>query len=560
MGQRYYKSQVDKGRPPWPREAVKKTAGNNWMHIVCAVWTPEITFNDTESMEGAAGVGLAVTAPSRQDAVCKLCRIVDGGCVSCQDCNATFHVACAHEAGYTFGFDITPVKGSRKDMVQIAKLGEENGHMTAAIWCSEHIVEKGIRHKMTEIVPETGLNALQTFVRTYKQADRTFVSARKPIDFSKAVKHMVSLPAHSREHDGLHSSTDDYNSQCVTCKTGTAALWHSSEKQDSVRANVNGAAPARTSWQCHKCYVRERLEITSTIPKTESEDEVQRVSRQPDYFELTAPRPVPPPLLPSWTPNGSLHGLAQTPSDEATTEQAQQELRATNFTVTNQVGVSYGMSGSIFGRLDDAPLIGWNFFLTHVQDILAYDVTRHAVQTAEGLIVYNSVTLMQALARVLQNQQRDVRWRIVDYTPERPYMAPQLQPPSMLYAPPSSNPRPSLQPPRPLSAYNGAVARPSSSSSIRSYSTMPPMQSQQMLQGMSDMTQSGAMRPTPYFSQSPSAQQQAIPSAFLTGGASPTKTMMQPKRSTTPRDQQHPPQVPSVSGASSSPSLKNLVH
>jgi len=53
------------------------------------------------------------------------------------------------------GFDIQPVKGSRRDQVNIVRLGNETGSMTAAIWCPEHDLKTTI-HTLNEISEETG--------------------------------------------------------------------------------------------------------------------------------------------------------------------------------------------------------------------------------------------------------------------------------------------------------------------------------------------------------------------------------------------------------------------
>jgi hypothetical protein len=83
------------------------------------------------------------------------------------------HVACAHQHGYILGFDIAPVKGSRRDQFNIVSINGEAGTMTAAIWCKEHAPTKTIVHRMHDIVDETGLNALQLYVQNFKQADLT---------------------------------------------------------------------------------------------------------------------------------------------------------------------------------------------------------------------------------------------------------------------------------------------------------------------------------------------------------------------------------------------------
>lgn len=66
------------------------------------------------------------------------------------------HVGCAHKAGWTMGFDIQPIKGSRRELVIVVKLGNEQGAMTAAVWCPEHDVKSTV-HPIGEYTEETGL-------------------------------------------------------------------------------------------------------------------------------------------------------------------------------------------------------------------------------------------------------------------------------------------------------------------------------------------------------------------------------------------------------------------
>lgn len=78
---------------------------------------------------------------------------------------------CAHHAGYILGFDIVPVKGSRRDQSNVVKINGESGIMNAAIWCKEHVPTKTIVHHMHDTVDDHGLTALQLYVQTFKQAD-----------------------------------------------------------------------------------------------------------------------------------------------------------------------------------------------------------------------------------------------------------------------------------------------------------------------------------------------------------------------------------------------------
>jgi len=59
-------------------------------------------------------------------------------------------------AGFLAGFDIQPVKGSRRDVVQVINFGGEAGVMSAAVWCPEHDLKKTFVHPLTEVDPITG--------------------------------------------------------------------------------------------------------------------------------------------------------------------------------------------------------------------------------------------------------------------------------------------------------------------------------------------------------------------------------------------------------------------
>ncbi len=166
---RWRMEQEAAGRPVNPREALKRTAWNNWIHITCALWTKEIKFGNAELLDCAEGVGFI--PPERFEPVCKICKVGGLPTVKCHqvNCNNQFHVGCAHQADYIFGFDVQPVKGSRRDSVNIMKLDTESGHVTAAIWCPSHPSLNRV-HNMLEIT-DTGSTALQLFAQTYKQVD-----------------------------------------------------------------------------------------------------------------------------------------------------------------------------------------------------------------------------------------------------------------------------------------------------------------------------------------------------------------------------------------------------
>ncbi|ESZ99533.1 hypothetical protein SBOR_0098 [Sclerotinia borealis F-4128] len=165
----FRKKQEEYNKPVNPREPLKRTANNNWVHVTCAVFTPEVKFGDAKALVPSEGIPSIPS--SRYDEVCKACKKKGGACVNCYSCRAPVHVECAHQNGYILGFDIAPVKGSRRDQHNIVNINGEIGAMSAAIWCKEHVPTKTIVHRMHDIVDETGLNALQLYVQNFKQAD-----------------------------------------------------------------------------------------------------------------------------------------------------------------------------------------------------------------------------------------------------------------------------------------------------------------------------------------------------------------------------------------------------
>lgn len=163
------RKQIDQGRPFEPREPLKRTAGNNWVHVLCAIWNPELRFASAKLLDSVEGIGSIPSA--RYGEICKLCKTNRGVCISCQQCAAPFHVTCAQQHGYMLGFDVAPVKGSRKDLTNVVTLGTETGILSPVAFCREHLPKTV--HPIYEPVENSPLNALQLYARTYKQVDLT---------------------------------------------------------------------------------------------------------------------------------------------------------------------------------------------------------------------------------------------------------------------------------------------------------------------------------------------------------------------------------------------------
>ncbi|KAL8706738.1 MAG: hypothetical protein Q9201_000263 [Fulgogasparrea decipioides] len=265
--EQYHRRQDELGRPRNPREPFKRTSGNRWVHVTCALWHPEIKFSNAPSLE--ASEGFQSIPAARYEQTCKLCKTSSGACISCHQCAANVHVACAIQYGYRLGFDVTPVKGSRKDVVSTVTMGSETGNVTAVVYCREHSV-KSIVHPISEMIEDSSLNALQLFARTYKQADlsltgtvrkaalmhsatrgatqatsaghRGSISAPAAVSrSSRASPAAVTVKSEEFDEDGdrvVHLSDNTVNEPvrkvCIACGHDASPKWHKVEQKPST--------------------------------------------------------------------------------------------------------------------------------------------------------------------------------------------------------------------------------------------------------------------------------------------------------------------------------------
>lgn len=83
----YKKKQQELNRPLNPREPLKRTADNNWVHVTCAIWTPEVKFGNAKALEPSEGI--PSIPRSKYEEVCQVCTQQGGACVPCLQCKAS---------------------------------------------------------------------------------------------------------------------------------------------------------------------------------------------------------------------------------------------------------------------------------------------------------------------------------------------------------------------------------------------------------------------------------------------------------------------------------------
>ncbi|THV02548.1 hypothetical protein K435DRAFT_749271 [Dendrothele bispora CBS 962.96] len=147
--------------------ACKPTEGQGWAHVICSVFVPEVTFTDHSTLKLVEGISAIPTRRWAQR--CYLCQRTDGAVVKCTDCPKEYHVPCALAFGNVFGFEIQPVKGTRKDNHITTTFKGETGCMNAVMFCREHPHSRRRIYGLCE-TDDGGDSALQVYVREYKQA------------------------------------------------------------------------------------------------------------------------------------------------------------------------------------------------------------------------------------------------------------------------------------------------------------------------------------------------------------------------------------------------------
>ncbi|GLI69245.1 hypothetical protein VaNZ11_013821 [Volvox africanus] len=79
---------------------MKRTETGGYVHVLCAVWTPGVTFGDPECLEPVERVAKVVQ--NRASLRCSLCKQPHGACIQCAGgvrCYTAFHPMCAREGG-----------------------------------------------------------------------------------------------------------------------------------------------------------------------------------------------------------------------------------------------------------------------------------------------------------------------------------------------------------------------------------------------------------------------------------------------------------------------------
>lgn len=122
--------------------AFKQTdRGNQWAHVVCALWIPEVRFANTVFLEPIDSIEEIPAA--RWRLCCYICKQKGvGACIQCHrgNCYAAFHVTCAQQAGLHMRMDTVRDNSTAFNPDQpviVQKLAYCDAHTPAHVDCLE---------------------------------------------------------------------------------------------------------------------------------------------------------------------------------------------------------------------------------------------------------------------------------------------------------------------------------------------------------------------------------------------------------------------------------------
>ncbi|XP_006461741.1 hypothetical protein AGABI2DRAFT_205606 [Agaricus bisporus var. bisporus H97] len=232
----------DRKKKPYPPadsflRVCKQTEQQCWAHILCAVFSPETTFSEANRLRLVEGIN--IISNHRWSTTCSICNVSEGAVIRCCDCPKEYHASCAWKQGHRFGFEIQPIKSSRRDTTVTVNFKGETGCMNAIVSCKDHDHSRRSIYDICE-ANDGGETALQVYAQAYKQAQ---------------VGHAHGLLRKARRLDSiLHARSDSSSSNASTPQStpSTGPECYQCHTQFSPAFYPTPEQPDH--YLCHRCH------------------------------------------------------------------------------------------------------------------------------------------------------------------------------------------------------------------------------------------------------------------------------------------------------------------
>ncbi|KAF9466166.1 hypothetical protein BDZ94DRAFT_1252260 [Collybia nuda] len=223
--------------------ACKPTEGQGWVHVLCSVFTPELTFTDASRLRLVEG--LSTVSRHRWATKCSICDSAEGSVIRCNDCHKDYHASCAWKEGHKFGFEIQPVKSSRRETTITTIFKGESGCMNAIVSCREHDHSKRDIYDICE-TNEGGETALQVYCQAYKQAP--VGQAHGLLRKARRLDQILNVRVDPVITPLEQTSPDP---ECQRCRSQFSPAFYRLPLTNGLQG---GTSPAPDTWICHKCH------------------------------------------------------------------------------------------------------------------------------------------------------------------------------------------------------------------------------------------------------------------------------------------------------------------
>ncbi|MCO5561749.1 hypothetical protein L7F22_015372 [Adiantum nelumboides] len=118
-----------------------------WVHVFCAWFTKGVFFQNIAKMEPADGILSMDMSKFKQQ--CAICQQSHGACISCEECETTYHPTCALRAGYRMEISTVTAQNEFKKVSYCAQHRQpsENGRLVIAALEAELLRQEKLRQE-----------------------------------------------------------------------------------------------------------------------------------------------------------------------------------------------------------------------------------------------------------------------------------------------------------------------------------------------------------------------------------------------------------------------------